>query len=308
MAPMAFMVRRRRVNYTRTMSTLEQRLQGWTAPSSNTEQEKQDRAERMIREAVSSHPAFEDCRLRVYSKGSYKNNTNVRADSDVDIAVQCQEILYWGGTEPHHLSSYTGPWTPARFRTELVAALQSKFPDDVDASGTLAIRVGHNSSRVDSDVVPCFDYRYYFASGNYRDGSKVFRKDGTSLVNYPEQQHANGVSKNNRTGRSYKRTVRILKRLENILVERGDIEALPSYFMECLVYNVPESILNRSTWVDTVKGSLYHIWSELEGGEPETNRWMEPNDIKYLFHTTQPWDRVDGRRLALEAWNYLGLS
>jgi tRNA nucleotidyltransferase (CCA-adding enzyme) len=77
------------------MATLEQTLSGWTGPSSNSEQEKQDRTERMIREAIVEHSALSGVRLRVFAKGSYANNTNVRTDSDVDIAVQCTEAEYW---------------------------------------------------------------------------------------------------------------------------------------------------------------------------------------------------------------------
>ena len=51
-------------------------------------------AERMIKEAVRDHPGFADCSLTVYAKGSYANNTNVRADSDVDVAVQCSNAIY----------------------------------------------------------------------------------------------------------------------------------------------------------------------------------------------------------------------
>jgi tRNA nucleotidyltransferase (CCA-adding enzyme) len=43
----------------------------------------------MIREAVKEHSVFDGVDLDVYAKGSYANNTNVKADSDVDIAVQC---------------------------------------------------------------------------------------------------------------------------------------------------------------------------------------------------------------------------
>src|SRR5687767_6804174 len=59
---------------------LEDTLDGWTGPSSDTEQDKQDRTERMIREAVAEHGAFDACELSIYAKGSYANNTNVRAD------------------------------------------------------------------------------------------------------------------------------------------------------------------------------------------------------------------------------------
>ena len=79
---------------------LEDQLKGWTGPSSPTEQDKQDRTERMVREAVAAHKAFAGCSLTVYAKGSYANNTNVRTDSDVDIAVQCHEAEYWDEATP----------------------------------------------------------------------------------------------------------------------------------------------------------------------------------------------------------------
>lgn len=42
--------------YTLRMS-LEEKLKGWTGPSSTTEQEKQERVERMIRQAVKESQA-----------------------------------------------------------------------------------------------------------------------------------------------------------------------------------------------------------------------------------------------------------
>jgi tRNA nucleotidyltransferase (CCA-adding enzyme) len=79
--------------------SLEEKLIGWTGPSSSTEQEKQDRTERMIRQAINSHAPFNNCSLNIYAKGSYANNTNVRSDSDVDIAVECTDVLYWEESE-----------------------------------------------------------------------------------------------------------------------------------------------------------------------------------------------------------------
>lgn len=293
--------------------TLEEKLNNWTGPSSNTEKEKQERAERMVRAAVREHDAFSGYDMRVFVKGSYANNTNVRSDSDVDVAVKCNEVVYWdehtSGAHPAS-SSYEGPWTPAKLRSELVAALKAKFPGQVDTSGSTAIHIDATSTRVDIDVVPCFDYHYYFSATNWREGSKVFKKDGSSLVNYSDQQLTNGNAKNARTRRCYKRTVRILKRLENAMVEAGYHREVPSFFIECLVYNVPDSILLLPTWTETVSRTLAHIWSELEGIEPsdEDSRWLEVNECKYLFHNAQPWSRKDGRDFAFAGWNYLELG
>lgn len=289
--------------------SLEEKLRGWSGPSSDSEQEKQERAERMVREAVANHPAFSNCSLKVYAKGSYRNNTNVRSDSDVDIAVQCTECTYWEeakeGAHPRS-GSYSGLWTPAKLRSELVKALEAKFPaGSVDTSGSTAIRINANTARVDADVVPCFSYRYYLSPTSWRDGSRVFKKDGSYLNNYPEQQLGNGIAKNKRTQSSYKRAVRIMKRIENAMVEAGYHDEVPSYFVECLVYNVPDSILLRDTWVKTVKGVIIHIFNELDGPEPESGRWHEVNGYKWLFHSSQPWTRAQGRAFAKAAWNYM---
>lgn len=292
---------------------IEDILKSWTSPSSDSEQTKQDRTERMVRAALDAHPPLQSCSLTVYAKGSYANNTNVRADSDVDIAVQCTDCCYWEEQSPgaHPVATpYKGEWTPAKLRKEVVAALQSKFPNQVDISGSTAIQVTASAARVDADVVPCFTHRYYYDSGHIREGNRVFAKDGSSFNNYPAQQLANGRNKNLDTSHRFKKSVRILKRLENAMVEDGVHVELPSYFLECLVYNCPNLVLSRSTWRATVAGVLGHIWNSLEGPEPDdsSKRWMEVNDVKWLFHSSQKWSRNDGRHFAKAAWNYLGLG
>ncbi|EOR10001.1 nucleotidyltransferase domain-containing protein [Acinetobacter tandoii] len=290
--------------------SLEDKLIRWTGPSSDTEQDKQDRTERMIRQAISAHENFNNCSLKIYAKGSYANNTNVRSDSDVDIAVECTEVQYWKESEKGNRQSgkpYEGIWTPAKLRAELILALEKKFPDQVDATGSTAIQINANSARINADVVPCFSYRYYMKNGS-RDGTKIFKTDGTSIVNYPFQQKENGIAKNNRTGYAYKKGVRILKRIENAMEVDHVFHELPSFFIECLAYNCPDEVFLHSTWTKCLREMLLHIWNSLQGDEPEINRWMEVNECIYLFHSKQKWTRKDGREFAKTAWNYMGFN
>ena len=53
---------------------------------------------------------------------------------------------------------------------------------------------------------------------------------------------------------------------------------------------------------------LLYIWTELEGNEPDTERWLEANNSFYLFHANQKWTREDGREFARAAWNYFGFK
>ena len=286
--------------------SLEDKLSGWTGPSSDTEKDKQDRTERMIREAINSHEPLNNCSLNVFAKGSYANNTNVRADSDVDIAVKCTDVLYWKESEKgNHTSGkpYEGIWTPAKLRAELVSAMKAKFPGQVDTSGSTAIQINSSSSRVDADVVPCFSFRYYMKSGT-RDGTKIFKTDGSSIVNYPIQQMDNGTSKNKTTGYAYKKGARLLKRIENVMAADGTFRELPSFFMECLAYNCPDHVFSHSTWTDRLRAMLIYIWDNLQGDEPDEDRWLQVNECFFLFDSDQKWSRKDGREFAKAAWNY----
>jgi len=267
----------------------------------------------MVREAVNAHSGFSGCNLSVYAKGSYANSTNVKSDSDVDIAVQCQNVEYWEEETPGaHTpgTSYTGIWTPDYLRNELSKALRAKFPNQVDDSGSTAFKIHSSSARVDADVIPCFDYRYYFKSGPSITGSRVFPNTGPCFENFPDQQLKNGTSKNNRTGTLYKKAVRVMKRVENAMVEAKVHREVPSFFIECLVYNCPDQIITRSSWSERVRGILGHIWEQLEGAEAAdtSKRWKEVNECKWLFTNAQVWTRADGRDLAKAAWNYLSFG
>lgn len=290
----------------------EEKLAGWTGPSSPTEQDRQERTERMIREAIDEHDGFDGYRsdFSIYAKGSYANNTNVKSDSDVDIVVECTDVCYWEehdpakGGHPSGNNPYTGPWTPEKLRDEIAAALEKKFPGSV-TPGSTAFEVDASSARVNADVVPSFKYKLYFSDGTYRQGTKVFKKDGSSIVNYPKLQLERGKAKNTRTNGYYKKTVRILKRLENELVSKGLTDEVPSYLLECLIYNCPEEYFSRRTWRGTMQGCLADIYNHTMRAEPDSDRWLEANGAKYLFHSSQKWTREQVHKFASDAWDYM---
>jgi hypothetical protein len=99
-----------------------------------------------------------------------------------------------------------------------------------------------------------------------------------------------------------------MKRVENAMVAEGLHRVVPSFLVECLVYNCPDEILLEPTWSRVVRGIIIHVYQGLEGPEPSTGRWMEANECKWLFDSAQDWTRKDGRDFALAAWRYLGFA
>ncbi|PPL18644.1 nucleotidyltransferase family protein [Microterricola pindariensis] len=291
-------------------------LSRWIKPSSDTEKDQQDRAERMVREAFSAHPAFRSTDYRIYAKGSYRNNTNVRLDSDVDIVIELHECLYYDwapNVTPSNPAPtpYTGSWTKEKWRGEVLAAITQKFgAADVDGTGNIAINVAAKSgSRPSIDIVPSFLYKQYSDTARSasldRTGSCVWASDGKKIVNWPQQQADNGIAKNTATGGRYKYFVRALKNAENVLAAAGTIVEMPSYFMECLVYNVDDATLMSGRDLDQGFKAMLQALHQRLGNEAD-DRMLEPNEIKYLFHSTQKWTVAMGLELVISTWNYLG--
>ncbi|MET9267017.1 hypothetical protein [Amycolatopsis sp. NPDC004079] len=302
------------------MTALEEKFGRYRKPSSDNEKDKQDRAERMVRGAVGKWADENDIDVRYLQKGSYANNTNVRLDSDVDVAVIHKGFHYYDDSDLLEADKVNGSGVSIKnfggstFRASLGAFLKTHFGSACDNSGKTAIELAENAGRVKADIVPSFEYRkYYYDSAwnvQYHLGTKVFRLDGTSVVNYPEQQLANGREKNNQTGGRYKDAVRILKNVENDLVNAGLIEALPSYFMECLMYIVPNLYFGdkgSTPLVTDFCNATAYVFGKVK--DDETGEGLfEPNGIKPLFSSSQPWTLADARGLILQAWSYYSLG
>jgi len=258
--------------------------------------------------------------IRVFDKGSYKNNTNVRLDSDVDVAVEFQEIFYWAATNDAAgvsgadlgITPYSGSYPPERFKDDVEHALVNRFGRSAVARGNKAIHVHEDSRSPAAGVVPCFTYHRYYAIGyNYRPlyhrGIQIHPDSGSRIENWPEQNYERGVAKNEATGRRYKRVVRILKRLENDMVEKGITAEMPSFLTECLVYNVPNQGFQNHSYQADVRYVLAHLFNgTLNGGG--SDEWVEVNGLKWLFHPTQRWSRVEAHSFVSRARDYVGFE
>jgi hypothetical protein len=293
--------------------TVTQRLaliNKWRNPPGPSEQLRLERAERMVKEAVSQHEPFRGLNITVAAKGSYPNKTNVRGDSDVDIMVKLNDPFHTDGVAPWWFGEQAdeGTWTRTKLREEVHVALTSHF-GWVDPAHNIAFYVPEvANSRPSIDVVPCFKWVTHDFSapeGQYV-GSAVYGRDGQRVINWPELQLANGRSKNTSTNRRYKFVVRVLKNVENDLAAAGVIKALPSYFSECLIYNVPNLVLLADDFDDAVRASLQEVYRQLTRTWFGSQRMAEPNGIKKVFGEGQKWNEKDARELVEGAWHYLG--
>ncbi len=132
-------------------------------------------------------------RVKLFVQGSYANNTNVKTQSDVDIAVVQEEVFrtHYRTSQyyPQSDADYgftTAPTASKSFKDEVQECLEQKFGSDVERKNK-SIKVHGNTYRKDADTVPSLRYRDYSGdyrkdASNYVGGIVIFPDDNTGAI------------------------------------------------------------------------------------------------------------------------------
>lgn len=297
------------------MKFTESQLKNFATPLSESEENRCKNALRMVRDAMKLIGySDEDKEIRMYEsdtnayaldlkgsgnkkitllvQGSYANNTNVRTLSDVDIAVILESTFipaYRIGVTDKDYKFSDATFKVSSLKDDIEVALNKKFNGDGIERKDKSIKVHGNSYRVDSDVVPSYrfrDYRndYNINPDNYVRGIEIRPDSGGSIRNYPEQHIRNGKIKNNITSHSFKKQVRIAKKIKQIMIDMGykNAEDVGSFGIESLLWNVPDKVYTSYSCLRFVFGEilnyLVHDFASLAS-------YKEANGIKPLFET-----------------------
>ena len=292
----------------------------WAKAPPQAEQQTSESAIQAIKEAVSNSPKLSRRRIKTFTQGSYRNRVNVRQDSDVDVGVLCFDVFipeYPQGTTAATFGNVDASYTYSQFKNELEEALVAYFGRAAVHRGNKAFDLGNNTYSIEADVAPFLEYRKYQRDKSYRAGVALLPDRGQRIENYPERlvadwpdiplHYENGVRKNGRTTRRYKGVVRIVKKLRNLMDDRGMLEAgpIPGFLIECLVWNAPDSHFTASTWVARVQAVLAYLTTNT-ASSANGDKWCEVNDIKYLFHPSQKWTRPEAHAFVRRARDFVG--
>jgi len=295
------------------MKFTEDQLKLYAAPLSETENQLCLNAISMVRDAMKKLGLTDDNRaitksyndiydyaiqmrslsgtrqVKIFIQGSYANNTNVRTQSDVDIAIVQEEIFqteYRSGVtdENYHFSIVAD--APKTFKDEVQECLENKFGDDVERKNK-SIKVHGNTYRKDADTVPSLRYRnytqdFYNNADNFIGGIVIKADDGTRIINYPEQHIENGRKKNNETNTYYKKMVRIIKKIRYIMEEDynyASAKNVSSFGLESLLWNMPNATFMKYSIYRYVFGDIVdYAYSNMDS----LSTYKEANGIKAL--------------------------
>lgn len=291
----------------------EAQFREWAKPPGKTEQDRCDNATSAIRNAIKASDKLRARGISIFAQGSYRNNTNVRRDSDVDIGVLCTDTFFYDplpeGWTQERLEFSDATYQYDRYKNEIEEALVNYFGRSAVKRGNKAFDIHETTYHVEADVAAFFEHRRYQANGIPLKGVEL-RTDNENrrVINWPEQHYENGVNKNQSTGRRFKSIVRVLKALSNEMTEKRIAAAdVPGFLIECLTWNVPNTRFQNSTYTADVETALVFLYEGTKTDE-SCREWGEVSELKYLFRPAQKWTRAQANAFTVAAWKYADLG
>ena len=212
-------------------------------------------------------------------QGSYGNDTNIYAESDVDIVIKLDdcwqsdlEALSQDEKDAYKNAYVDATYTHVHFKRDVLKVLTDAYGADVKA-GDKAIAIADRGNRRKADVIAAIQFRRYYkfrstGDQSYDEGICFYNAAGERIANYPKQHSTNLTRKHQNTNNWLKPMVRVLKNMRGKLVEDGYIKAgdAPSYYLEGLLYNVPSDKFATS-FEDCFVNAINWIQNEADKSE-----------------------------------------
>jgi hypothetical protein len=289
-------------------------LEAWSSQGSVTNSSQTKEA---IYNALDT-PTFPRYLCDIFLQGSYANSTNTRGNSDVDVVVKYTGSYF---SDVRRLPDYQQDWfqketEPAllnfdQFHALTVKTLKVAFGESSVVVGKKAIKIAGDGNRLPADVIPCFPFKHFSKWISPSDHELEYEgirfltqleAPSRVITNFPEQHKSNGEWKNSefRTKGLYKPTVRMFKNARRYLTDKGKLEKgiAPSYFVECLLYNVPDEC-----FVPNIQTRYFKIIEHLLNAE--ISEWKCQNSITQLFGSSpEQWNQSEALKLII-GWSKL---
>jgi hypothetical protein len=246
-----------------------------------------------------------------FLQGSYGNDTNVYADSDVDTVIRLDSTYYHdpSGISAAELAAVNAAFVPASynlpdFKRDVVAWLsaQSNFSGAVTV-GPKAIHIAPQGNRRSADVLVAAQLRRYTTNVLYDEGVCFFSANGARIDNFPKQHSQNCTTKHQATSQWFKPTVRVFKNMRNRMISDGVMHGgvAPSYFIEGMLYNVPNdkfgvtfdnTFVNCFNWIINADQSKFVCANSLQWlvRDHSATSWPTVNYALFLQQVRDFWN------------------
>ncbi|MGC8731744.1 MAG: nucleotidyltransferase domain-containing protein [Halothiobacillaceae bacterium] len=235
----------------------ESQLETWSHQGSITQSSDTYNSIKNVLEANTTPYASKN--FNVFLQGSYGNATNIYAESDVDIVIRLDDCfqsdlaqLTEVETAAYRSAFSAATYTHVDFKQDVLSVLKKQYGSAVTV-GDKAIAIDASGSRRKADVIVAIQFRRYLkfrslSDSSYVEGICFWNGKGERIANYPKQHSENLTTKHQASSKRLKPMARVFKNIRSRMVDEGLIKAgvAPSYYLEGLLYNVPNEKFTSS--------------------------------------------------------------
>ncbi len=275
------------------MAIPEKQLDTWSHQGSITNSASTGNS---VKNAIDTYTGFpEGITFNVYLQGSYKNDTNVYGESDVDVVVELTSSFQNNLTQDqkNSLGFTSSEYGYLDFRNDVDDCLRAYYGANSLSFENKVIKINPTTNRLDADVLVCSQYRLYFGvlNANTHHKGVVFTTRNTcqKIYNFPKKHSDNGTTKHQATNQWFKPTVRIFKNMRNHLVNNYGFQKsiAQSYFIECMLSNIPNNQFGTN-----FQTTIINCHNYLSNNSKDN--FMCLNGVRPLWgDTTENWNQAD---------------
>ncbi len=251
-------------------------------------------------------------RCDLFLQGSYAQKTNIGSSSDVDLLLISKRFTTRDGAALKDIRSWQREH--ALLKNTAYSWLKVCYGNKVFLNRKV-VHVQRGDGHNAMDILPCFQHVKNTEVNQMprtHRGVSFFLNDGTMITNFPFALASQGEIKHQATNCYFKPMVRILKSMRDIAKDLDLPDkffyAAPSYYIEGLLYNAPNSLFGGSyteTFLKTVawllkgdKGSYFCVNSlQRLCNDAEMGGWSTKDCENFLIammHLWDNWNRLDG--------------
>ena len=254
---------------------------------------------------------------KIFSQGSYRNDTNIWKESDVDVVLMTNSMFSYdmSGLPPPQQAAFSAAhndttYSYAEFKAAVLLTLRARFGNAV-VPGTKAFTINALHNRRKSDVLVAINHKKFsrftaLHNEEAVEGIAFYKSEGTKVVNYPKLHRSNLAARNQMTSGWLKHIVRIFKNarermITNELIDEG---IAPSYFIEGLLFNAPvdrfgdtydDSMVKCINWLRAADQTTFvcpnRQYKLLDGGDDIS--WTSANCETFLNALAEFWTHFD---------------
>lgn len=256
---------------------------------------------------ISFHQKYE-----MFLQGSYKNDTNIYAESDVDSVIIHKDCFLFDisllTNQDKHLflssmpmqilqglNYQTSSGRNSAFKIilhsqkNIIKCLSNNFPKENIRIGNKAVTIlpDRHGSRRKLDLLITVPYRLYSSPLNYEEGVCFYnRKDNKLNINFPKQHSKYLTEKNKRSNGLLKPIIRICKNSHKYLIDNNLLQKgiASSYDIECMIYNVPTGYF-KTNYQETIINCFDYLQNT------DKSNFVCPNQQLYLFRNETSWSK-----------------